>query len=277
MKFDKRIHPIKKGLASTDYYGLIKNCKFVRGKIYTVYSTYSPIYSEKKLKNLTTQLLFGEYFRVFDINDGVAWGQCMRDNYVGYTPMQNLKKRKIISNYKVHSLRTFIYRSPSIKSDPLNYLSFNSLVLVSKKKNGFSFIPNLGWCISKDLVNIKNCKFNLYDISLQYLHTPYLWGGRDSMGLDCSGLVQNLYQMIGIELPRDTDLQAEYFSNHISESQLKLGDLIFWKGHVALALDNKNIIHANAHHMKTQIETLKTAKTRISKIYGKILKICRVE
>ena len=58
---------------------------------------------------------------------------------------------------------------------------------------------------------------------------PYLWGGRDSMGLDCSGLVQNLYQMIGIELPRDTDLQAEYFSNHISESQLKLGDLIFGK------------------------------------------------
>lgn len=277
MKFDKRIHPIKKGLASNDYYGLIKNCKFVKGKIYTVCSTYSPIYSEKKLKNLSSQLLFGEYFRVFDISDGVAWGQCMRDNYVGYTPVQNLKKRKIVSNYKVHSLRTFIYRSPSIKSDPLNYLSFNSLVLVSKKKNSFSFIPSLGWCISKDLVNVKNCKFNLHDISLQYLQTPYLWGGRDSMGLDCSGLVQNLYQMVGIELPRDTDLQAEYLSNQVNESQLKLGDLIFWKGHVALALDNKNIIHANAYHMKTQIETLKTAKKRINKVYGKILKICRIK
>lgn len=227
MKFDKRINPIRKGLASSDYYGLIKNCKFVKGSIYTVHTTYSPLYSEKKQKNLTSQLLFGEYFKVFDIDDGVAWGQSVRDNYVGYTSIQNLKRRKIISNYKVKSLRTFIYGSPSIKVDPLNYLSFNSLVNVTKKKNNFSFIPSVGWCVSKDLSQIKNTNFSLYDISLQYLQTPYLWGGRDSMGLDCSGLIQNLYQMIGINLPRDTDLQAEYFSKYVDESKLKLGDLIF--------------------------------------------------
>ena len=95
MKFDKRINPIRKGLASSDYYGLIKNCKFVKGNIYTVNTTYSPLYSEKKQKNLTSQLLFGEYFRVFDIDGGVAWGQSLRDNYVGYASIQNLKKGNI--------------------------------------------------------------------------------------------------------------------------------------------------------------------------------------
>lgn len=276
MKFDPRITPIRNRLASDKYSGLIKNCKFVKGNIYTVNSTYSPLYSEKKQKNLISQLLYGENFHVLDINDGVAWGQCIRDNYVGYTPIQNLIKRKIKPNYKVQSLRTFIYSHPSIKVDPSNYLSFNSLVHVTKKKNNFSYIPSMGWCFSKNLIHFKNNKLDIYDLAMQYLQTPYLWGGRDSMGIDCSGFIQNLYQMKGIDLPRDTDLQAEFLSNSVSESNLKLGDLIFWNGHVAMALDSKNIIHANAYHMKTQIEPLKSAKKRIDKEYGKILKICRL-
>tara|TARA_Y200000002_G_C22528989_1_gene598909 strand:- start:404 stop:892 length:489 start_codon:yes stop_codon:yes gene_type:complete len=160
--------------------------------------------------------------------------------------------------------------------DPLNYLSFNSLVKISKRKSNFSYIPSLGWSISNNLTQLNNNTLDLYDMAIQYLQTPYLWGGRDSMGIDCSGLVQNLFQSIGINLPRDTDLQEEYFSNNIQESKLKIGDLIFWKGHVAMALDNKNIIHANAFHMKTQIESLKNAKKRINKEYGEISKICRI-
>jgi hypothetical protein len=123
-------------------------------------------------------------------------------------------------------------------------------------------------------LKILNLVFMISHYNIFKLHI--LWGGRDSMGLDCSGLIQNLYQMIGINLPRDTDLQAEYFSKYVDESKLKLGDLIFWRGHVAMAINKKDIIHANAYHMKTQIEPLKLAKKRINKEYGKILKICRV-
>ena len=86
------------------------------------------------------------------------------------------------------------------------------------------------------------------------------------MGIDCSGLIQNLYQMIGINLPRDTDLQAEYFSKDVDESKLKLGDLIFWREHVAMAINNKDIIHANAYHMKVYKEPLSLVKERMGKM-----------
>jgi cell wall-associated NlpC family hydrolase len=96
------------------------------------------------------------------------------------------------------------------------------------------------------------------------------------MGIDCSGLIQNIYQMVGINLPRDTDLQESFITNEVTgETKIKTGDLIFWKGHIAMALDNKRIIHANAFHMRTEIEPLKSAKTRIAKKYGKIVKIGR--
>ena len=276
MKFDSRITPIKNNLASIRYQGLIKKKRFVKGKSFFVISTYSPLYAKKNSIELSSQLLFGEEFEVFEVANGLAWGQSKRDQYVGYTPLQNLSQKKIVAKHKVNALRTFIYSKPDIKTDPLTYLGFNSLVCVEKRKNYFCKIKGLGWCFANDLCHIKDIKFKISDLAIKYLNTPYLWGGRDSMGIDCSGLIQNIYQMVGINLPRDTDLQESFITNEVtSETKIKTGDLIFWKGHIAMALDNKRIIHANAFHMRTEIEPLKSAKTRIAKKYGKIVKIGR--
>ena len=156
-------------------------------------------------------------------------------------------------------------------------MSFNSLVEVIKIKGKYSFIKNLGWCPSLDLVKVKSSKFNHIDLSKQYLDTPYLWGGRDSMGIDCSGLIQNLHQINNRPFPRDTDMQEIFVTNEVKyEKDLKAGDLVFWKGHVAMMIDNSNIIHANAFHMKTAIEPLSTAKKRILKSNGKIKKLGRL-
>ena len=276
MIFDTRITPIRRDLASTAYKAIVKRKKYVTAKRATVKSAFTPLYSNKGSK-LSTQLLYGEECDVFETKNGWSWIQSRRDNYVGYTPTINLTRKIYKPNSKVISLRTVIYTKPDIKSVTKGYLSFNSLVEVIKIKGKYSLIKNLGWCPSLDLVKIKSSKFNHIDLSKQYLDTPYLWGGRDSMGIDCSGLVQNLHQINNRPFPRDTDMQEIFVTNEVKyEKDLKAGDLVFWKGHVAMMIDNSNIIHANAFHMKTAIEPLSTAKKRILKSNGKIKKLGRL-
>ena len=276
MIFDTRITPIRRDLASTAYKAIVKRKKYVTAKLATVKSAFTPLYSNKGSK-LSTQLLYGEECDVFETKNGWSWIQSRRDNYVGYTPTINLTRKIYKPNSKVISLRTVIYTKPDIKSVTKGYLSFNSLVEVIKIKGKYSLIKNLGWCPSLDLVKIKSSKFNHIDLSKQYLDTPYLWGGRDSMGIDCSGLVQNLHQINNRPFPRDTDMQEIFVTKEVKyEKDLKAGDLVFWKGHVAMMIDNSNIIHANAYHMKTAIEPLSTAKKRILKSNGKIKKLGRL-
>ena len=276
MIFDTRITPIRRDLASTAYKAVVKRKKYVTAKLATVKSAFTPLYSNKGSK-LSTQLLYGEECDVFETKNGWSWIQSRRDNYVGYTPTIHLTRKIYKPNSKVISLRTVIYTKPDIKSVTKGYLSFNSLVEVIKIKGKYSLIKNLGWCPSLDLVKIKSSKFNHIDLSKQYLDTPYLWGGRDSMGIDCSGLVQNLHQINNRPFPRDTDMQEIFVTNEVKyEKDLKAGDLVFWKGHVAMMIDNSNIIHANAFHMKTAIEPLSTAKKRILKSNGKIKKLGRL-
>ena len=276
MIFDTRITPIRRDLASTAYKAIVKRKKYVTAKRATVKSAFTPLYSNKGSK-LSTQLLYGEECDVFETKNGWSWIQSRRDNYVGYTPTIHLTRKIYKPNSKVISLRTVIYTKPDIKSVTKGYLSFNSLVEVIKIKGKYSLIKNLGWCPSLDLVKIKSSKFNHIDLSKQYLDTPYLWGGRDSMGIDCSGLIQNLHQINNRPFPRDTDMQEIFVTNEVKyEKDLKAGDLVFWKGHVAMMIDNSNIIHANAFHMKTAIEPLSTAKKRILKSNGKIKKLGRL-
>ncbi len=276
MIFDTRITPIRRDLASAAYKDIVKRKKYVTAKLATVKSAFTPLYSNKGSK-LSTQLLYGEECDVFETKNGWSWIQSRRDNYVGYTPTINITRKIYKPNSKVISLRTIIYTKPDIKSVTKGYLSFNSLVEVIKIKGKYSLIKNLGWCPSLDLVKIKSSKFNHIDLSKQYLDTPYLWGGRDSMGIDCSGLVQNLHQINNKPFPRDTDMQEIFVTNEVKyEKDLKAGDLVFWKGHVAMMIDHSNIIHANAFHMKTAIEPLSTAKKRILKSNGKIKKLGRL-
>ena len=208
------------------------------------------------------QLLFGESFLVIETGRGWAWGQAARDGYVGFVQIDQLKAGALQPTHRVSALRAYAFSGPDIKSPPLGLYSLNAFVTVEAEEERFLKADGSGWFPREQLAPIGIFESDPAAVAETFLGAPYQWGGRESLGLDCSGLVQQALYACGRACPRDSDMQAQ-LGAPAALGALKRNDLIFWRGHVGIMLDAQRLLHANAFRMRVSIEPLAEAIARI--------------
>jgi len=215
---------------------------------------------------MDTQALSGEVFAVLDEVDGWAWGFSRHDGYVGYVDMAALSVPVRPVTHRVSALRTYLFSQPDLKSAPHFLLSMNSKILAGEKRGRYVDAGGRGWVFEGHLVPIDHAEPDYVTVAERFVGTPYLWGGKESLGLDCSGLVATALEAAGIPVLRDTDMQeselAERFAVIPPEAPRQRGDIVFWTGHVGIMVDDKRILHANAHFLKTVIEPVSETEKR---------------
>ena len=204
------------------------------------------------------QLLFGELFEVLDEADGWVFGQAKRDGYVGYVGAAALGAPGPEPTHTVRALRSYGLSAPSIKAPPTGLYSMNALVAAEGRDGRFVKTAG-GWFVEEHLAPVGEAEADYVAMAERFVGAPYQWGGRESLGLDCSGLVQQSLYACGQACPRDSDQQAAMGE---PVETLQRGDLVFWRGHVAVMTSATDIIHANAFHMAVVVETLAEAVAR---------------
>jgi hypothetical protein len=259
MDTDPRLTPARDDLAANYLEGKVQAKRFVTGEEFEIMDAIAPLRRAPSSEaELMTQALKGERVTIYDRNgEGWAWGQLASDGYVGWLPDRALKKPAASPTHKVTALLTFGFPGPSIKLPPVETLAMGTQLAVSREEGAFA-VTREDWYLPRQHLNaIGHREADFVTVAERFVGTPYLWGGKSSLGIDCSGLVQVSLIAAGTGCPRDSDMQQDGLGRALNAQEakkLKRGDLIFWKGHVAIARDADTIVHANAHHMMTAIE-----------------------
>jgi cell wall-associated NlpC family hydrolase len=263
MKLDLRITPIRDGIAARSLEGLEPAEVYLDPR---PTSCGVPAAAIRKAADAGSeqmdQLLFGERFEVLEEEGAFVLGQSARDGYVGYVEAAALGDLQPAPTHRVAAIRTYAFEGPSIKARAIGPYSINSLVAVEAQEGRLAKVAGSGWMTAEHLSPIGAFEDDFVAVAERFLGAPYLWGGRESLGLDCSGLVQQALMACGRACPRDTD-QQQSLGHEITQAEFARGDLVFWKGHVAIGYDAERILHANGHHMATVIESLAGAIERI--------------
>jgi cell wall-associated NlpC family hydrolase len=260
---DPREHPFRESVAASYLQGKVDAEQFVDGQITKVASDVVPLRGAPGIAvNRISELLFGENFTVYEWIGPWAWGQCQTDGYVGFAPADGLSNDTVAATHEVSALRTYAFEKPDLKSWPVATLHMTSRVAVSDEAHGYCLTDADGWVSRRHLVEIgagpdlQKDKSNFITAARSFLGAPYLWGGRSSLGLDCSGLVQLALMRTGHSAPRDCDQQERCVGSIVenglasgSARGLQAGDLLFMNGHVVVVSAPGRVLHANAHHM----------------------------
>jgi cell wall-associated NlpC family hydrolase len=220
---------------------------------------------------LDTEALKGERVLIHETTaEGWCRGTLEADGYAGWLPMNALAAPGFAPTHKVAVPRTLVFPGPSIKLAPVEALSFGCRIAVVRCEAPFAVLHSGGHIPAPHLAPLDAMEPDFVAVAERFLHVPYLWGGKTSLGLDCSALVQLSLTAAGVPCPRDSHVQEAALGAPLAldEKQgladLRRGDLLFWPGHVAIARDGATLIHANAFHMAVAIEPIAEVMARIA-------------
>lgn len=221
---------------------------------------------------LESQLLFGEIFIAEEETAEWLKGHCEHDGYAGYVEKKNLTQEFAEATHIVTAQRSDVYRDDSIKSPIRLTLGFGAQVTVKEMGEKFATLDD-GTHIYAAHLSSLSAREDFVAAAEKLAETPYVWGGRGGLGIDCSGLVQIALARAGIKAPRDTEDQEKTVGTDAADKPRQRGDIVYFPGHVGIMVDDKNILHANATHMKTCVEPLDVVTKRSDGIVTAVRRI----
>ncbi|KAA9366657.1 NlpC/P60 family protein [Ochrobactrum quorumnocens] len=273
---DRRLNAYRPDLADERLSGKVEASRFTAGTLMQVSASVVDLRSEPRPDSgPQTQIIFGDMVRVFEEQDGWSWAQAERDGYTGYVSSASLEKPGADATHMVIVPRTFIYPGSDLRFPHTKALSLGSRVRIvgSAETRGtqYALLENGEALIAGHLASLDQHAPDYVAVAETLLHTPYLWGGTSGFGIDCSGIVQLSMWVSGRKVLRDSDMQqttlGEIIEPDANYSSLKRGDLVFWKGHVAICASPDMLIHASGHTMTVTMEPLNDAIKRIAYLY----------
>lgn len=260
-ELDPRCHAIRTDLADERLRDQVTVPRYTEGARRMVIAPAVPVRREPRPDALLdTEALFGETVLEFDEHEGWSWVQLAEDGYVGYCPSAALTGEHAVANNRVAVLRTFVFPAPDIKTPPILDLPMNAVVAAVQETGNFLGLATGGFVYADHVKPRGVYERDFVAIAERFIGTPYLWGGRTVLGIDCSALVQIALGAAGRSAPRDSDMQAADLGDAVDFADglppLRRRDLVFWPKHVGIMLDQTRLLHANAHHLMVEVEPL---------------------
>ncbi len=273
---DRRLNAYRPDLADERLTGQVEAARFAAGTPMQVSAPVVDLRGEPRMDSgPQTQMIFGDSVRVFEEMDGWSWVQAERDGYTGYVSSAALERPAGEATHMVVVPRTFVYPGSDLRFPHTKALSLGSRLRIvgvaETRGTKYALLESGEALIASHLALVSEHAADYVTVAETLLHTPYLWGGTSGFGIDCSGLVQLSMWVAGRKVLRDSDMQQDALGEIVEPdatySNLQRGDLVFWKGHVAIWASPDMLIHASGHTMTVTLEPLQDAIKRIAYLY----------